>query len=226
MLQVIIRFFIVHRSFERFFFFGAEQPVSLFRFQRTAHITGYIYSSSPFSAEIGLAYSAGPWPQRDLVLGTLAGGGELPSSLKFRLTFSTMPVLGEIFERDLELSIVGGIEGNAGKSSSSRPGGFGCSGAKVFLKESEGVGLYEASKTGSGGIDGTGASLDDGVRTTGDASKDGDVGVGILGIADAAAVAAATAASSSSAFRIRSRSLSVLNVLLLSLGTSGIAFSD
>lgn len=137
-----------------------------------------------------------------------------------------MPVLGEIFERDgtdLETSIVGGSEGNAGKSSSSRPGGFGCSGAKVFLKESEEVGLYEASETGSEGTDGIGASLDDGARTTGDVSKDdGDVG----GIADAAAVAAATAASSSSAFRIRSRSLSVLNVLLLSLGTSASAFSD
>lgn len=160
------------------------------------------------------------------------------------MTFSTIPVLGEIFERDaaaLETSIVGGVEGNAGKSSSSRPGGFGCSGAKVFLKESEGVGLYEASKTGSEGSDeracgGIGASFieptDGGVRArfgTGDVSKDDDdVGADTLGIADAAAaaVAAATAANSSSAFRIKSRSLSVLNVLLLSFGTSGNAFSD
>lgn len=153
--------------------------------------------------------------------------------------------MGEVFEQDaaLEASIVGGVEGNAGKSSSSRPGGFGCSGAKVFLKESEGVGLYEASKTGSEESDarvcdsgGIGASfielMDGAVRTrfgTGEVSKDGgDVGVDTVDIADvaAAAVAAATAASSSSAFRIRSKSLSVLSVLLASFGTSDDVFSD
>lgn len=81
------------------------------------------------------------------------GNDELSLSLNFRLTFSTIPLLDEIFEWDviLEMSIVGGVDGKIGKSSSSRPGGFGCSGVKFFLKESEGLGLYDlfASNEGS-----------------------------------------------------------------------------
>lgn len=152
---------------------------------------------------------------------------------------STIPLLGGTFDRDpaaaLETSIVGGVEGNAGKSSSSRPGGFGCSGARLFFKESlGGLGLYAIFVSDSNGSDrdestcgdgGIGASVTDGgVKTRfvfGDAIKDGGGGTGtpdMLGTADAAAaVAAATAANSSSAFLIKSKSLKLLNVLLLSL---------
>lgn len=62
----------------------------------------------------------------------------LPSSFAFRLTLSTTPLLEVNFDRDdavvavvdeSKVVVTGGVEGNAGKSSSSRPGGFGCSGA-------------------------------------------------------------------------------------------------
>lgn len=154
----------------------------------------------------------------------------------------------------LDTSIVGGVDGKVGKSSSSRPGGFGCSEVKLFLKGSEELGLYDllASDTGSVesesderiGIGGDiGASLTEptggGVKTSKEDEDDDDVDdddeeeeeVDGTGTVDADAdidadAAAATAANSSSAFLIRSKSLKVLNVLLLSLGTSSGAFSD
>jgi len=179
--------------------------------------------------------------------------GELSLSLNFRLTFSTIPLLDETFEWDvpameiLETSIVGGVDGKMGKSSSSRPGGFGCSGVKLFLKESEELGLYDlfASNAGSaesGSNERTcsggdiGASLTEltggGVETNidddddDDEDDDDDDDGGGAGTADTVTVAAATAANSSSAFRIKSKSLKVLNVLLLSLEISSDAFSD
>lgn len=173
--------------------------------------------------------------------------------------FSTIPLLDGTFEWDvlaaLDTSIVGGVDGKVGKSSSSRPGGFGCSEVKLFLKGSEGLGLYDllASDTGSVesesderiGIGGDiGASLTEptggGVKTSKEDDEDDDEDddddeeeeeVDGTGTVDAdtdidADAAAATAANSSSAFLIRSKSLKVLNVLLLSLGTSSGAFSD
>lgn len=68
-----------------------------------------------------------------------------------------MPLLGETFEWDapatLETFTAGGVDGKVGKSSSSRPGGFGCSGVKLFLKESVGLDLCDllASNAGSAG---------------------------------------------------------------------------
>lgn len=64
------------------------------------------------------------------------------SSLTFRLTFTTIPLFGTNFECDdvvlvtLFSTTLGGVDGNGGKSSSSRPGGFGCSGAMFRLKDS------------------------------------------------------------------------------------------
>lgn len=150
-----------------------------------------------------------------------------------------MPLLGEIFVReDAAVSIAGGVDGNAGKSSSSRPGGFGCSEAKLFLKESgELWSLYGLVVSSTGSVesertcddDGIDVSMGGGVKTRlapGDESKDegGGTIVDVLGTVDA--VAAATAANSSSAFRIRSRSLRLLSVLLLSFEISSDVFSD
>lgn len=122
----------------------------------------------------------------------------------------------------LELSIVGGVDGNVGKSSSSRPGGFGCSGVKLFLKDSDGLDLYVLLDSGSIGSEsdgntccccngGANGGIDEvpslvigamseggGVRTfdvPGDVNKDDDDGAETLGD---------IAANSSSAFLIRS----------------------
>lgn len=63
------------------------------------------------------------------------------SSLTFLLTLNTIPLFGTNFERedivlDTLFSTLGGVDGKGGKSSSSRPGGFGCSGAIFRLKVS------------------------------------------------------------------------------------------
>lgn len=126
-----------------------------------------------------------------------------------------------------------GVDGKEGKSSSSRPGGFGCSGVKLFLKESEGFDLYGLLASDAGSVEtcsGDDSSLmvttGGGVKTSTDDDDDDEEEeeAGGAGPVDVAAVTAATAANSSSAFRIRSRSLKVLKVLLLSLETSGDTF--
>lgn len=67
--------------------------------------------------------------------------GAALSSLTFRFTLNTIPLFGKNLERedgvlDKLFSMFGGVDGNGGKSSSSRPGGFGCSGAIFRLKDS------------------------------------------------------------------------------------------
>lgn len=72
------------------------------------------------------------------------------SSSTFRLTFTTIPLFGTNLECEdmivLDIALFsttldGGVDGNGGKSSSSRPGGFGCSGAMFRLKEDSGKGF-------------------------------------------------------------------------------------
>lgn len=177
---------------------------------------------------------SGPWLQRDLVLDILVGDAGRPSSFNFLLTFNTiLPLLGVILECVARVGgVVGGmVDGNVGKSSSSRPGGFGCSGVMFFLNGSI---LYFvptsfADSVGSETCDGGGTdvsiktgdwSKEEGVDEDDDDGGSGGNGGGNGGVVDATAVAAATAANSSSAFRIRSKSLRVLNVLLLSFESS------
>lgn len=159
------------------------------------------------------------------------GDAGRPSSFNFLLTFNTiLPLLGVILECVARVGgVVGMVDGNVGKSSSSRPGGFGCSGVIFFLNESilYGVSTSFAGSAGSGTCDGGGTDVSiktgdwsKGVDEDDDDGGSGGNGGGNGGVVDATAVAAATAANSSSAFRIRSKSLRVLNVLLLSFESS------
>lgn len=67
----------------------------------------------------------------------------MPSSFTFRLTLNMMPLFGTNLDRDDDIAFAalyskfGGVDGKGGeKSSSSRPGGFGCSEAKCRLNGS------------------------------------------------------------------------------------------